>query len=129
MREFSISYFSEVSAVLTLTEGYRLKATHPMDTVTISDWFHFSGTAPKGDPLLITGDTVADVLAKMADRLYPGARIILERNDNVDEPRKQFFTDFFIAFVIGDYHPASQKYPSDWEHPAGEWLLRHHRKI
>lgn len=123
VRTFSIGYFSEVSAVLSIREDCVIEATHPMDGVPISDWFHFGGRAPTDDPLTVGGDSVQKALSNMAYRLYPGVEMLLEETDAVEKPKEQFFTDFFIAFVVGEYYPASSNYPRAWTHRAGKWLL------
>lgn len=123
---FSIAYYSEVSAELTLyTDGThsRLEATHPMGAVPIDDWFHFYGSYDGPDPLVVEGENINDVIAEMGYQLYPGARGLLEDNDTVDNPEQQFYTDLYIAFVYGEWFPVGRKHPSGWEHSVGERLV------
>lgn len=120
---FSIYYFSEVSVDLTLTEGYELAATHPTEGVGIDCWFHFGGNEPNCDPLVYTGDSIIDVLAMMAGRLFPGASPILEQKTLSSNPRESFFTAFLIAFRFGSAVPAGPNYPEEWTNRAGRKLM------
>lgn len=124
---FHLSYFSEVSVEITLQEqdGYsRFTATHPVDTVPIDDWFHFSGSYNGRDPLIAQDLHAHEALCKLGNALYPGARGLLEDTYEVENPQEQFFTDLYLAFVYGSWMPASKKYPDEWEHDVGEQLSR-----
>lgn len=123
-RTFYISYYSEVSAEVTVREyddHCVVTATHPVETVPISDWYHFCDISCNGDPLVAKDVSVKDGLHKMANALYPGAETLMEQR-NVTDPREQFFTDFFIAFTFGLYYPSYPEYPDEWKHSVG-WQL------
>lgn len=119
---FGLSYFSEVSAEITLICTHdiaRFEATHPMDTVPISDWFHFSNTTCETDPLVVECETIHSALFELGNQLYEGPRRLLEDNQHVQHPRTQFFSDLYFAFVYGEWFPAAKRIPSGWEHEVG----------
>lgn len=125
LRIFSISYFSEVSAIIRVFEdgtGFRIEATHPSDNVSINCWFHFSDESVDGDILVVEDTSLVSALAEVADTLYPGAKVIMDNMD-IDDTREQFFSDFFISFCMRKYYPASPNYPDDMKHPSGRWLM------
>lgn len=126
-REFKISYFTEVSAAVTVvaTEGrVSMAATHPTDNVTIHDWFHFSGNYNGPDPLIIEGDDVNQVLAELGKALYPGAKHIISERDDTKDTIGQFLSDLYLAFVCGKWVPGAMgpKYAKQWEHSVGNRL-------
>lgn len=119
-RKFIISYFSEVTALVTV--GHKSgtvygEATHPMDDVSIECWFHFQHTT-KSSPaseVVSVKEQVSDhdserkailtVLDRLADELYPGVEALLQRDDSVENLRERFYTDFMYAFITGCVDP------------------------
>lgn len=124
-REFYISYFSEVSAAITIKtdgSGILCTATHPRDGVPIDCWFHFSDHSLPEEPLQLGGTAIVGILRKLGDVLYPGAKPILEQWESVDQPRVKFFTDLFFAFTYGEWVAHDPDYPRTWPHQVGEKL-------
>lgn len=124
---FHLAYYSEVSAEITLQrrDGYtRFAATHPIDAVTIDDWFYFSSSYDGHDPLYSQDVDTHTALAKLGNALYPGAERLIQDIESVDEPKERFFTDLYLAFVHGQWIPPSDRYPHGYNHSVGERLLQ-----
>lgn len=122
LHTFRISYFAEVSAVIELHDterGFCATATHPRENVPISDWFHFCDA--EWD-LPVVGRNAHETLKKLGDELYPGAGHLLEMAH--DNPRERFFSDLYIAFTYGNWHPRNPDNP-DIVHPVGRWLMNY----
>lgn len=128
-RRFSLYYFSEVAAVVRVTDSYRIVAEHPTSNVPISDWFHFVEEDVDDDPLVVENDNLFDALALMADELCPGAIHILEQDDRIDDNREQFFTDFALAFVLGEYNYQQALPLSTYSHPVGSRLEQRAKEL
>lgn len=143
LSRFSMYYFSEVSADILyryLPDGgnlhgvskdlYKISATHPRNNVPISDWFHFADSTigPKDDPLSFESENPVEPLALMAGRLWRGPESILVRIDEVDDPKRQFFSDFMCAIVFGEYDINDER-ANDYIHPSGDWLLSEYERL
>lgn len=134
LSRFQLYYFSEVSADLLYRyrpeyDLYKISATHPRDTVTIGDWFHFVDVEidEKNDPLSFESPDAIEPLARMADTLSPAPEHLLQRHD-VEDERLQFFTDFMCALAHGQYSINDAR-SVEYEHPAGKWLYDEYEKL
>jgi hypothetical protein len=129
---FKIRYWSEVMAELCYRYRpeygtYKISATHPR--VYISDWFHFSDTTipERRDPMFFEASNPVEPIARMAGELYVGAEPVLEHFD-MEEPKRQFFTDFMDAMAHGEYIVETGR-KRDYLHPAGDWLLDEYESL
>lgn len=132
LSRFQLYYFSEVHADILYRyrpeyDTYKISATHPR--VSISDWFQFieSDVTQKDDPLFFESEDHIEPVAKMANKLSPGAEHILEAR-NVADPRRQFFSDFMTAMATGEYNVNDGR-SEEYIHPAGDWLLEEYEKL
>lgn len=125
LQTFRIYYFSEVDATITVeVDDNRVSAsaTHTNENVPLSDWFHFSHANCQDEAIRVVGDDVNRVLYNMARRLYAGAYSILKGHDEVTDEWDRFLTDFYIAFVYGEWYPLVPDYPGNWEHDISRRL-------
>jgi len=132
MRQFNIYYYSELSAEILyqhLSEYgvYKISATHTSETVSISDWFHFVDTEIIEDPLTVESHDSDKALAKMAGILSDGPVPILERA-GVEEPKRQFFSDFMTAFYEGEYNVSTGR-RVNYIHSAGDSLMEEYESM
>jgi len=127
-RRFSISYFSEVSAIITLTvsDGYiRAVGEHPTEGADLlPNWFHFSHGSGvdrydndndfEGDLVVQTyigddrRDAILETLDKIAKELWPGPKQMIENyeppgidTDNDDEMYQHFRQVILYAIPSG----------------------------
>lgn len=121
-RTFIISYYSEVSAEITVkvyesSPQVEVEADHPIDGVPIQDWYHFCEESETD--VSVEADDVGHAIVKMAARLYPGCKQLLDEQYDYDEPLfEKFVRDLFLAFVAGRVVR-----PDDWQHNVGEKLI------
>lgn len=158
-RKFSISYFSEVSAVITLTarDGYiRAVAEHPnkseYGTELLPNWFHFSHGSGvdrydtdndfEGDLVVQTfiEDTrrhaVLKTLHKLAKQLWPGPKPLMEDQriqgvdtDSDDELYHHFRHVVLYAYITGKHYRARGVHELTRDHWIDDWVSFPHRKI
>lgn len=132
MRQFRMYYFSELSADIMYqqcpdTGIYRISATHTNEAVPISDWFHFVDTEITEDPLIVESNDSNEALANMAGTLSDGPIPVLERA-GIEEPTRQFFSDFMSAFYEGEYNINTGR-RKDYVHDAGDSLMEEYESM
>lgn len=122
---FEIAYYSEVHAIINIyVDGGEVvaTATHVRDGIGIEDWFHFCDKEVTVEELVTRGDTGLEALSKLSHELYPGAKMLLEKSDDVDNPKEQFFTDVMIAAMKGTHYPPYNGHPRAWKNESGRKL-------
>jgi hypothetical protein len=121
-RTFTIYYFSEVSAEITLIHSKGLvgsgnilaKAHHPSGT-GMQNWYHFTDNevphyqnaehvraSANIEECENERDAILTCLARMADKLWPG--LSDWRAESVDDFDKDtFYKDMLQAFIVGEW--------------------------
>lgn len=138
-RRFTIYYFSEVSAEISLIRSEGLvgggsivaKAHHPSGT-GMKNWFHFTDDedVPPGlrniDKVRASADisdcenerdAVLQCLANLAEKLWHGLDWKVERQDDFD--KETFYKDLLQAFIVGEWTVEYGRVSSDALPPKG----------
>jgi len=124
-RKFTIYYFSEVSAEISLIRGDAFsnrsdatviaKARHPSGT-GMGNWYHF--TDRENVPTHLRNrdyirasadineceserDAILQCLANLAEKLWHGLDWKVERSDDFD--KETFYKDILQAFIVGEW--------------------------
>jgi len=114
-REFSIYYWSEVSADVSLIRSgsgtVLAKAEHPSGT-GMGNWFHFvDDVSHYGDHVRTSADidecederdAVLTCLTRLADSLWGGLDWKADREEEFD--KDYFYRDMLQAFIVGELH-------------------------
>lgn len=145
-RQFLISYFSEVSALVEVTETdeyIEMYADHPSENVDLKpNWFHFSnvGTPEEvWDEDKLDGDVTVrarvtttkkealmEALDKLADELWPGPKLMMQEHppDGIHsetEMEAHFRQVLLYAFITGKHTPANGYHELRRDHWIEEW--------
>jgi hypothetical protein len=132
LRQFNMYYYSELSAVISLSydaeqDMYIVSATHTTDAVGILDWFHFVDEDVTAEKLVYNSPDSFTALAKMADKLSTGPVPVLDNYD-IPDPRRQFFTDFMTAMYTREYN-VSHGRRTDYISDAGDNLMERAQRL
>lgn len=120
-RRFSISYYSEVSANITITESATeehilVEASHPVASDFFKNWMFFSEDETEGDYRRaheLKNDPVDSLLLalhELCEDLWPGPKQVLEQyfpNINNIDTYELFRQQVLYAFITGGHVPSS----------------------